>query len=683
MKDNKKKYLIVGIIIAIIAVIAVIFSSTYAYWQLTRKQTSPNDVVALCLDLSIENETGTFGLSKAWPISDEEGKTLEGLTFTVKNNCDKPINYIVGLNSVQTETNDNYMSYDSIKVMIDERTPLLYGDLGKVEYANAEDTSVVRDSRQLSLETIEGGATNTHNVKAWVDINSDVSNQGKTFSGKIFITGGQGIYGGDDCYKIASNGTIWGYDDACTMNVNVPEKINDIPVKTINKASFTNADVYLATLTNKHTNNNTIVVVHLNNDIIDEVNQALLGLVCSDLDNCEISNISDVATVYNSYEDYTALDLSNYKVASSSVYKYNVNNSNLEDINSQVKHLNLGDAIQLEKIENESFLGRWLASSNLCDGKETIRENKEDYCDIGALESLALPQNGALTTIGESAFGYNVLKNVSIPDTVNNIGQKAFIKNEIVNVKLSNGVNVIPSSLFRYNEIEEILIPDNVTEISDYAFSHNMLTEVKIPAAVARIGVMAFAHDYYQDETGAKINKLTIENTDEKPSQLKIIDDSAFINNDISKINLPNGFEEIGRSAFYGNLINELFVPASVRRIEDDAFYNNKMTKVVFEDTEENPSQLIYLSGFGSNEITDLKVPRKVTTIGSSAFNGIKSSGTIVLPSTVTDIGSYAFHSLTLKEIVIKKANSTGMTLGSNWYRESVTKITYNPDYTE
>ena len=115
MKEKKKKILILSI--AIISVIAIIAGSTYAYWQITKTQETPNDIVAACLDITMQNEAGTFGLDKAWPISDNEGEALTGYTFDVKNNCDEAVNYIVGINSVEGST-DDYLADSSIKIKL-------------------------------------------------------------------------------------------------------------------------------------------------------------------------------------------------------------------------------------------------------------------------------------------------------------------------------------------------------------------------------------------------------------------------------------------------------------------------------------------------------------------------------------------------------------------------------------
>ena len=84
MKKNK----IIGLSIGILIVLIIVVSSTYAYWQITRTQETPNDIVAACLSLDLNDaseENKGIDLDSAWPISDEEAQTLTGYTFTVTN----------------------------------------------------------------------------------------------------------------------------------------------------------------------------------------------------------------------------------------------------------------------------------------------------------------------------------------------------------------------------------------------------------------------------------------------------------------------------------------------------------------------------------------------------------------------------------------------------------------------
>ena len=114
MEKNKRNK-IIGLIIGILVVLIIVVSSTYAYWQITRTQKTPNDIVAACLNLDLEDASAAIDLDSAWPISDEEGKNLTGYSFTITNNCDEEINYIVGLNRVEES---NYLLDSSIKLQV-------------------------------------------------------------------------------------------------------------------------------------------------------------------------------------------------------------------------------------------------------------------------------------------------------------------------------------------------------------------------------------------------------------------------------------------------------------------------------------------------------------------------------------------------------------------------------------
>ena len=575
MKDNKKKYLIVSIVIAIVAGVAIIFSSTYAYWQLTRK-TTPDDVVAMCLDLSIESETGTFGLEKAWPISDEEGKLLEGLTFTVKNNCEKAVNYIVGLNSVQTASNNNYMDYDSIKVMIDNQIPLKYGDLTDVSYSNPEDTAVIRDSRQLSLETIEGGATNTHNVKAWIDINSDVSNQGKTFSGKVFITGGQGILSSDNCFTIAQDGTIWGYNEDCGLNVKVPAEINGIAVKTINRASFNDGIlVVVSGYGNKvdgyYENYDAIVVIR------DEDDRKLIN---DDFrEQIEYDYMVDNIIVLDDLESYYEYDMSKYNEIYMDVIW--LRGSRYNSAKGNIKTLDLSDAIYFEKIETETLTSGGAFEISIDDTcvYQPSGGTPYYYCK-GALQELFLPMNGVLHTIEDDAFEDNQLEEVIIPNTITHLS--GFDQNNITSLDIPR--SVIKLRGFSQNPISEIFIPSNVEEIEYGAFS---------------------ARGY---SSNSVLRTLTFEDTEENPSQLK----------------------KIGREAFSFNYLRDIIIPNTVEEIGSYAFHNNEISNLTIVDTLAKPSHLktIGNNAFSENNLSQVVIPGSVTNIGEAAFydNNLKTA---------------------------------------------------------
>ena len=77
---KKKKILIIlGILIAVCTVIGI----SYAYWILTYSQEGVNRISTSCFSLSLTNEKNDINLENAYPILDEEGKTLTPYSFTI------------------------------------------------------------------------------------------------------------------------------------------------------------------------------------------------------------------------------------------------------------------------------------------------------------------------------------------------------------------------------------------------------------------------------------------------------------------------------------------------------------------------------------------------------------------------------------------------------------------------
>lgn len=64
------------------------------------------------------------------------------------------------------------------------------------------------------------------------------------------------------------------------------------------------------------------------------------------------------------------------------------------------------------------------------------------------------------------------------------------------------------------------------------------------------------------------------------------------------------------------------------------------------------PKSLEYLSGFAWNkELTKIKIPKNVKTLGEDAFRGCNLSGKLYIPDSVEDIGLSAFLGNNLEEV--------------------------------
>jgi len=268
--------------------------------------------------------------------------------------------------------------------------------------------------------------------------------------------------------------------------------------------------------------------------------------------------------------------------------------------------------------------------------------------------------------IGRLAFANNQLDGVSIPGGVRTIGNDAFTTNLLTDIKLSDGLDTIGDGAFSYNRLTKIDIPDSVTHIGRLAFASNQLTEVIInPDKVIFIGDGAFQNNQmssfkFPNDIEIIRNSMFAYNQFESveiPESIKNIGSRAFAGNKLKKVTFPEGIESIGSGAFAYNQLKEIefLFPENVETIVigDSAFENNFLTEV---DIPENVTK-IGRSVFANNQLTKIIIKGGVTSIGDSAFayNELVSI-TIeegVAGEELTIIGSYAFRNNRLKEVVI------------------------------
>ena len=491
MKKNKRNK-IIGLLLGILIVLIIVVSSTYAYWQITKTQETPNDIVAACLDLNLEDKSAAIDLDSAWPISDDEANSLTGYTFTVTNNCNEEVNYIVGLNRVEES---NYLQDSSIKVRLDEQSSHVYEELSDVEYADSNNTGYTsRVSKQVSVETIGANGTNEHTIRVWVSEDAPVSEQSKIFQGQVFITGGQGIEV-PSCFTIADNGTLLGYDISCGKDVKVPAEINGIKVKEINAFSFNDLPMGMVTGrygelvqvsgSYEYSEQDTIFFIEKLPITLGEITitskEQLAELMCEGDAECIQTHSSQILV---GLEDYNNYDWSKY-----AEIEYSSQDMAGEYAISDIEKLDLSDAMYLEKIGSNSFFIDQYLDNSINDTCVFKSDYHGDYYECQSnLKELKLPVNGALSTIGDAAFKRHNLENLTIPSSVTIIGASAFsngtLKRLVFEDSSSSPSNLttIESSAFNSNDITgTLIIPKSVTKIDENGFyGNNNLTKVII-----------------------------------------------------------------------------------------------------------------------------------------------------------------------------------------------------------
>ena len=173
------------------------------------------------------------------------------------------------------------------------------------------------------------------------------------------------------------------------------------------------------------------------------------------------------------------------------------------------------------------------------------------------------------------------------------------------------------------NRLTSLTLPDGITEIGDHAFEGcSELTSLTLPAGITKIGSEAF-------------NGCT----------------------GLTSLTLPAGITKIGDDVFRGcSGLTSLTLPASITKIGDQAFHGCSGLKEVRFCINDNLDTYLtkghpYIRVncgikyyINDKEITSIKIPSNVTTLGHNVFQGCSGLTSISLPASITKIGEDAFQ---------------------------------------
>ncbi|MGN1328501.1 MAG: leucine-rich repeat protein [Eubacterium sp.] len=168
-----------------------------------------------------------------------------------------------------------------------------------------------------------------------------------------------------------------------------------------------------------------------------------------------------------------------------------------------------------------------------------------EYCfsDNKYLKSIDLSDN--LEEIGDNAFNFSSLTQITIPSSVTDIGVSAFENcRELEYVKFEDNVTIPSLNRTFYNceKLKTVEFGENVSisKISNYAFSFTAITSIKLPDDVNIITDYAFSNK----SSISVLTEVTL------PKNLTTLNKGAFCRTCIEKIEMPDSLKYIGKDVF-------------------------------------------------------------------------------------------------------------------------------------
>ena len=181
MKERLNKQHMTLVLGIICAVGLLVVGISYAWWRLSLVQDKANTAVSKCLKLELANQSNEINLTNMYPISDEEGRTLTPLTFTLKNTCSMSAEYTLNLEMLEgTTLNSNYLA-----VLVNNK------DIKLLSSYNTA-TTVVKgstESRTLDTGILTPNGSKDYSISLWMDKSVTLSDdaQNKVFKSKVVV----------------------------------------------------------------------------------------------------------------------------------------------------------------------------------------------------------------------------------------------------------------------------------------------------------------------------------------------------------------------------------------------------------------------------------------------------------------------------------------------------------------
>ena len=304
------------------------------------------------------------------------------------------------------------------------------------------------------------------------------------------------------------------------------------------------------------------------------------------------------------------------------------------------------------------------SSTKANDGETEDNTNTYSYYLDSDTGCLTITGNGKMGNVGidTKQKGYEFVPNRPWALT------KAKAK-KVKSVNIGEGITNIPSGAFAYlSDLKKIQIPDSVTSIGKYAFYKcKSLKTIQLSGYVSSIGAEAFygCSKMKSISLGERLSSIGTRaffgtkslcsiKVDKANKNFVVKDDALYSKSKRVLYVYATGISgsakilkttvRIKSGAFANATIRKISIPPSVKVIESGAFYRcKKLKKVMFDKKSNCRTFLCYYKNYGNSvykrlgtfegcsSLVRFQAPRRLRSMGASAFAGCKKLKEVVL----------------------------------------------------
>lgn len=281
-----------------------------------------------------------------------------------------------------------------------------------------------------------------------------------------------------------------------------------------------------------------------------------------------------------------------------------------------------------------------------------------------------------ITAIKASAFeGCSAIKSVNLSGSIKEIGNSAF-KNCNISGLLSfaEGLEVLNESAFQYNHIKRIKLPNSIKILDKNLFANNNIERIE----KADWGTLENLPANPSGDTPSAGARRWLASPH---LQGRMVAAGMFTDNKaLTSVEFPDGLWAVGEAAFKNTDIRELSLPSNIKNLYFNAFDGNKnLTKLTFEvDADGNGIRQIDRDAFNDCSIEgEIKFPNNMNEMGGRSFANNKITAVDFGPNAPL-IGYESFRNNPVK--TIDNLNSWGFEIIPFYNTNALKNINFQYD---